>query len=116
MVPGQRDGDETYIQHGGNEGHEGSRSRGSGTEGPRVQGKARNPGTLTLPRLKAGDARFLAAAYATAPRRLCPSRSMFLAALWSRCRRVPQVGQECHRTERPLETSSPHLGPEQRWL
>jgi hypothetical protein len=33
---------------------------------------------LTLPK---GDARFSAATYATAPRRLCPSRSLFLAAL-----------------------------------
>ena len=38
---------------------------------------------LTLPK---GDSRFSDAANATAPRRLCPSRSMFLAALWSRCR------------------------------
>jgi hypothetical protein len=29
---------------------------------------------LTLPRMNAGDARFTAAAYATTPRRLCPSR------------------------------------------
>jgi hypothetical protein len=57
---------------------------------------------LTFPRTNAGDSRFLAAAYATAPRRACPALSMFLAALWSRCRLVPQWGQVCHRTERPL--------------
>src|SRR5262249_39710602 len=62
---------------------------------------------LTLPRLKPGDARFCAAAYATAPRRLCPSLSMFLAALWSRCRLVPQSGQECQRTDKPLATMTP---------
>ena len=38
-------------------------------------------GQLTLPRLKAGDSRFSAAAYATAPRRARPALSMFLAAL-----------------------------------
>jgi hypothetical protein len=38
--------------------------------------------------MHAGDARFCAAAYATAPRRACPDRSLLLAALWSRCRLV----------------------------
>ena len=38
-------------------------------------------GTLTLPRLKPGDARFYDAANAAPPRRACPARSMFLAAL-----------------------------------
>ena len=69
---------------------------------------------LTLPRMNAGDARFSAAAYATAPRRLCPSRSIFLAALWSRCRLVPQSGQECQRTDKPFLTTTPQ--PEQVWL
>jgi len=36
---------------------------------------------LTLPWLKPGDSRFSAAAYATAPRRLCPSLSIFFAAV-----------------------------------
>jgi uncharacterized damage-inducible protein DinB len=39
--------------------------------------------------MHAGDSRFSAAAYATAPRRACPARSIFLAALWSRCRLAP---------------------------
>jgi hypothetical protein len=69
---------------------------------------------LTHPRLKPGDARFCAAAYATAPRRLCPSLSMFLAALWSRWRLVPQSGQECQRTDKLLATRAPQ--PEQTWL
>src|SRR5262249_41953207 len=66
------------------------------------------------PRMNAGDSRFSDAAYATAPRRLCPSRSKFLAALWFRCRLVPHSGQECQRTDKPLETSTPQ--PEQIWL
>jgi hypothetical protein len=36
---------------------------------------------LTLLRLEPGDSPFSWAAYATSPRRLCPSRSLFLAAL-----------------------------------
>jgi hypothetical protein len=69
---------------------------------------------LTLPRLKPGDSRFSAAAYATAPRRASPALSMFLAALWSRCRLVPQSGQECQRTDKPLETVTPQ--PAHVWL
>src|SRR6476661_7612401 len=48
------------------------------------------------------DSRFSDATNATPPRRACPARSMFLAALWSRCRLVPHSGRLCHRTERPL--------------
>ncbi len=36
---------------------------------------------------------------------------MFLAALWSRCRLVPQSGHECQRTDKPFETRTPQ--PEQ---
>ena len=32
---------------------------------------------------------------------------MFLAALWSRCRLVPQSGHECQRTDKPFETMTP---------
>jgi hypothetical protein len=69
---------------------------------------------LTLPRLKPGDSRFCAAAYATAPRRRCPSLSMFLAALWSRCKLVPHSGQMCQRTDKPLAMMMPQ--PEHVWL
>ncbi len=71
-------------------------------------------GVLTLPRLKPGDSRFLAATYATAPRRFCPNRSIFLAALWSLCRLVPHSGQVCQRMDKPLETTTPQ--PEHVWL
>src|SRR5260370_2944815 len=64
--------------------------------------------------MNAGDSRFCAAAYAAAPRRACPALSMFFAALWSRCRLVPQSGQGCHPTERPFWTITPQ--PEQVWL
>jgi hypothetical protein len=63
--------------------------------------------TLTLPWLKPGDSRFPAAAYATAPRRRCPSLSLFLAAFTSRCRRVPPSGHECQRTDTPVCTLAP---------
>ncbi|HEX9413785.1 MAG TPA: hypothetical protein VF916_09815, partial [Ktedonobacterales bacterium] len=69
---------------------------------------------LTLPRLKPGDARFSAAAYATAPRRASPALSRFRAAWWSRCRLVPQSGQVCQRMDTPLATSTPQ--PEPIWL
>jgi hypothetical protein len=36
---------------------------------------------LTLPTAEAGDSRFSDAANATSPQRLCPSRSLFFAAL-----------------------------------
>ncbi len=70
------------------------------------------------------DARFSDAATATPPRRAmpgpffcsCPSRRIFLAALWSRCRQVPHSGQECHRTDSPFQTRMPQRGPEHRWL
>ncbi len=39
---------------------------------------------------------------------------MFLAALWSLCRLVPQSGQVCQRTDKPFETMTPQ--PEQVWL
>ena len=32
---------------------------------------------------------------------------MFLAALWSRCRLVPQSGHACQRTDKPLRTTAP---------
>ena len=54
-----------------------------------------------------GDARFSAAAYATAPRRARPALSMFWAALWSRCRLVPHSGQVVQGRVR----SSRRLGP-----
>jgi hypothetical protein len=70
---------------------------------------------LTLRRgYSPADARFSDAANATPPRRLCPSRSMFFAALWSRCRLVPQPGHECQRTDRPFWTRTPQ--PEHVWL
>ena len=59
------------------------------------------------PQLKPGASRFSDAANATPPRRACPARSMFFAALWSRCRLVPHAGQECQRTDKPFETSAP---------
>ena len=46
----------------------------------------------------------------------CPSRRIFLAALWSRCRLVPHSGHACQRTDKPLETIAPQPGPEHRWL
>src|SRR5262245_59276529 len=54
------------------------------------------------------DARFSDAANATPPRRFCPNLSIFLAALWSRCRLAPQSGQECQRTDKPFWTITPH--------
>ena len=39
---------------------------------------------------------------------------MLRAALWSRCRLVPQSGHACQRTDKPLCTSTPQ--PEQAWL
>jgi hypothetical protein len=72
------------------------------------------PGILTLPRLKPGDSRFFAAAYATAPRRACPARSMFFAAFSSRSKTNPQAGQTWVRTLRLLGTRSPQ--PLQSWL
>jgi hypothetical protein len=39
---------------------------------------------------------------------------MFLAALWSRCRLVPQSGQVCQRTDKPFTTMAPQ--PEHVWL
>ncbi len=35
------------------------------------------------------------------------ARSMFFAALWSRCRLVPQSGQECQRTDKSLGDDDP---------
>src|SRR6185369_16617455 len=43
-----------------------------------------------------------------------PAHSMFLAALWSRCRLVPHSGHRCQRTDKPLDTSTPQ--PEHVWL
>src|SRR5215471_17323020 len=60
------------------------------------------------------DSRFSEASTPAPPRRLCPSRSMFLAALWSRCRLVPQSGQLCQRTDKPFDTMTPQ--PEHLWL
>src|SRR5215471_12780198 len=60
------------------------------------------------------DARFSEASTPAPPRRLCPSRSIFFAALWSRCKLVPHFGQRCQRTDKPLATST--LQPEQIWL
>ena len=48
------------------------------------------------------NSRFYNTANAASPRRLCPSLSMFLAALWSRCRLVPHSGQVCQRTDKPF--------------
>ena len=53
------------------------------------------------------DSRFSDAANATPPRRACPARSMFLAAVWSRCRLVPPAGQECQRTDKPFRDDHP---------
>ena len=39
---------------------------------------------------------------------------MFFAALWSRCRLVPQSGQLCQRTDKPFWTTTPQ--PEHVWL
>src|SRR5262245_26609936 len=50
----------------------------------------------------------------TPPRRRCPRPSIFLAALWSRCRLVPHSGQECQRTDKPFWTMTPQ--PEHVWL
>src|SRR5262249_32320938 len=41
------------------------------------------------------------------PRRLCPSRSLYFAALRARCRLVPQSGLSCLRTDKPMATSAP---------
>ena len=60
------------------------------------------------------DSRFSEVSNPTSPRRLCPSLSIFLAALWSRCRLVPHSGQLCQRTDKPLATNTPQ--PEHRWL
>jgi hypothetical protein len=43
-----------------------------------------------------------------------PSRSMLLAALWSRWRLVPQSRQVCQQTDKSVATSTPQ--PEQIWL
>jgi hypothetical protein len=58
--------------------------------------------------------RFLPAGSPASPRRRCPCQCMVVAALWSRCRLVPQSGQECQRTDKPLWTTAPH--PEHVWL
>jgi putative transposase len=66
---------------------------------------------LTLPRINPGDSRCSDATTATPPRRACPARSLFLAALWSRWRLVPPAGQECQRTDKPFETITPQPLP-----
>ena len=62
------------------------------------------------------DSRFSAGDIATADReRACAGpAALFLAALWSRCRLVPQSGQACQRTDKPLATRMPQ--PEHVWL
>jgi hypothetical protein len=47
------------------------------------------------------DARFSDATIATPPRRLRPRRSLFFAALWSRCRLVQHSGRRRHRMDTP---------------
>src|SRR5262249_61278764 len=54
------------------------------------------------------DARFNTAGWPTAPRRVCPARNMFSAAVWSRSAMNPQRGQTWVRTERRFSTRLPH--------
>src|SRR5215831_3382618 len=60
------------------------------------------------------NSRFSEAGTPTSPRRLRPTHSMFLAALWSRCKLIPHSGQARQPTDKPLETIAPQL--ERLWL
>src|SRR5262245_37880997 len=65
-------------------------------------------------RLKLGDSRFTTAPSATAPRRACLARNLFLAAFSSRSSTKPQEGQTGVRTDRRFSTRAPQ--PLQSWL
>ena len=58
--------------------------------------------------------RFSDAGSPTPPRRRGPRLAMFLAALWSRCRRVAQSGPSWQRTDTPCWTIAPR--PAHVWL
>ncbi len=72
-------------------------------------------GILTLRRGESPTgSRFSDAGSPTPPRRRGPRLAMFLAALWSRCRRVAQSGPSWQRTDTPCWTIAPR--PAHVWL